>query len=105
MYLMKTQESTNEQIALLEKHLILFLRPSFLHITEPDFEDDIQVLVSTRQFNNKTVQERIVSIFKIIKTHCPKILKDRLLIVQAYTPAEMDAILEYVFNDEQHEGD
>lgn len=96
---MKTQESIEEQTALLEKQLILFLRPSFLHITEPDFDDDIQVLISTRQFNNKSVQERIVTVFKIIKTHCPKILKDRLLVIQAYTPNEMDDILEYLFND------
>lgn len=105
MYQMKTQESIEEQTALLEKQLILFLRPSFLHITEPDFDDDIQVLISTRQFNNKTVQERISTVFKIIKTHCPKILKDRLLVIQAYTPNEMDDILDYVFNDEQHEGE
>lgn len=102
---MKTQESIDEQTALLEKQLILFLRPSFLHITEPDFDDDIQVLISTRQFNNKTIQERIIAVFKIIKTYCPKILKDRLLVVQAYTPDEMDDILEYLFNNEQHEGD
>lgn len=104
---MKTQESINPQydLVVLEKTLILFFRPSFLHITSPDMDNDIQILISTRHFNNKTVQERMIMVYNLIKKDCPAVLKDRLVVVQAYTPIEMDEVLEYVFNDEQYEGE
>lgn len=104
---MKTQESINPQydLVVLEKSLILFFRPSFLHITSPDMDNDIQILISTRHFNNKTVQERMIMVYNLIKKDCPTVLNDRLVVVQAYTPLEMDEVLEYVFNDEQYEGD
>ena len=98
---MKTQESIKTDLSKLEKSLIIFLRPSFLYITNPDEDNDIQILVATRQFNQKSVQERIIIVFGIIKQNCPQILEDRLIIVQAYSPPEMDDILEYVFNNEE----
>ena len=99
---MKIQESIkpSSDLIVLEKTLILFFRPSFLHITNPDEDNDIQIIVSTRHFNNKTVQERILMVYNLIKKDCPQVLQDRLAVIQAYTPLEMDDILEYVFNDE-----
>ncbi len=107
MCLMKIQESinSNNDLTLLENSLILSFRPSFLHITSPDIDNDIQVLISTRHFNAKNVHERIIMVYNLIKKTCPKVLEDRLVVVQAYTPIEMDDVLEYVFNDEQTEGD
>lgn len=104
---MKIQESinSNNDLTLLENSLILSFRPSFLHITSPDIDNDIQVLISTRHFNAKNVHERIIMVYNLIKKTCPKVLEDRLVVVQAYTPIEMDDVLEYVFNDEQTEGD
>jgi hypothetical protein len=101
---MTIPESINNEFDLLEKYLILSFRPSFLHITNPDENNDVQVLISTRHFNQKTVQERIIMVYNIIKQNCPKILDDRLVVVQAYTPLEMDDVLEYVFNDNKGEG-
>lgn len=99
---MKKQDLINVDhlLDVLEKSLIIFFRPSFLHITNPDFDDDIQVVISTRHFSNKTVQERIIMVYNLIKKDCPQILDDRLVVVQAYTPNEMDDILEYVFSDD-----
>ncbi len=99
---MKKQDLINldHLLDVLEKSLIIFFRPSFLHITSPDFDDDIQVVISTRHFSNKTVQERIIMVYNLIKKDCPQILDDRLVVVQAYTPNEMDDILEYVFSDD-----
>lgn len=104
---MKIQESINSHcdLGILEKSLILFFRPSFLHITSPDLDNDIQVLIATRHFNAKNVHERILMVYSEIKKNCPQVLKDRLVVVQAYTPTEMDDVLEYVFNDEQYEGE
>lgn len=105
MCLMKKPDSTNSDLILLEKSLILFFRPSFLHITNPDENNDIQVILSTRHFNQKTVQERIIMVYNVIKQNCPIALNDRLVITQAYSPLEMDEILEYVFNDDNDKGE
>jgi hypothetical protein len=37
---------------------------------------------------------------KTIGLYCDDLFEDRLIIVQAYTPDEMDDVLEYVFNDD-----
>lgn len=97
---MKIQELTKPSVDLviLEKSLILFFRPSFLHITNPDDDNDVQVIICTRHFNEKTVHERILMVYNTIKKQCPNVLKDRLVVVQAFNPTEMDEVLEYVFD-------
>ena len=98
---MKTLDSTKRSLATLESSLIIWYRPSFLHITNPDEDNDIQVLISSRIFNNKTVQERIQMIMSTILNYVPDLFEDRLIVIQAYTPEEMDDVLEYVFDNDQ----
>lgn len=97
---MKTQDSTKKLIASLESALIVWYRPSFLHITSPDEDNDIQVLIASRIFNNKEVHHRIKMVMATIDAYCPDLFKDRLIIIQAYAPNEMEEILEYVFDDD-----
>lgn len=97
---MKKLDSIKLNLDLLEKTLILKFRPSFLHITSPDEDNDIQVLISTRHFVNKTVHERIQMVINTIKSECPEAFIDRLIVIQAYTPMEMDDVLDYVFDDD-----
>lgn len=98
---MKILDLTRKSLASLESTLIIWYRPSFLHITNPDEDNDIQVLISSRIFNNKTVQERIQMVMATIMDYTPELFQDRLIIIQAYTPEEMDDVLEYVFDSEQ----
>jgi len=97
---MKKLDSIKYDLAFLEKTLILKFRPSFLHITSPDEDNDIQVLISARHFLNKSVHERILMITNTIKSECPEVFNDRLIVIQAYSPVEMDDVLDYVFDDE-----
>lgn len=98
---MKILDLTRKSLASLESTLIIWYRPSFLHITNPDEDNDIQVLISSRIFNNKTVQERVQMVMTTIMDYTPELFQDRLIIIQAYTPEEMDDVLEYVFDSEQ----
>ena len=96
---MKTQDSINFVIEAIEKTLIIDFRPSFLHITTPDYDNDIMIIISTRVFINKPVHERIQAIFESITKFQPYILNTSLVVIRALTPNEMEEILNYVFDD------
>lgn len=98
---MKILDSIRKSIASLESTLIVWYRPSFLHITNPDEDNDVQVLISSRIFNNKTVQERVQMVMATIMNYTPELFEDRLIIIQAYSPEEMDDVLEYVFDEDK----
>jgi hypothetical protein len=99
---MKKPATTKKLIATLQSHLIIWYRPAFLHITEPDEDNDIQIIIAAEIFNNKSIQLRIEMLMKTINLHCDELFLDRLIIIQAYTPNEMDSILEYIFDNDDN---
>jgi hypothetical protein len=81
----------------LEYALSAYARPTFLAITEPDEENDIQILISSNLFNVMDVEDRIEYVFKIIKDQCPEVVEDRLVVVQAYDGEEIEQVLDIIF--------
>lgn len=96
---MKIPISTRKLTASLESALIIWYRPTFLHITPPDEDNDIQIIIASDLFIHRPVQGRIKTVMTTIDLYAPEIYDDRLVIIQAYTPEEMDEILEYVFKE------
>jgi hypothetical protein len=81
----------------LEYVLCAYARPIFLAITEPDEDNDIQVVISSLAFKTMNVGERVSYVFGLIRKHLPEILNDRLVIIQAYSPEEIEEVLDKVF--------
>lgn len=78
------------------------MRPTFLAVTHPkdDAEGDIQIIISCLKFQHMNVQERISDVFMLLNSKCHDIIKDRLLLVQAYSGDEMIDVLDTIFNEE-----
>lgn len=87
-------------IATLESILVSFFNPSFLHITKPDEDNDIQLVISSNQFNYLTTQERIKTIMECIMLNIPTMFENRLIIIQAYSENEFEDVLDYILEDE-----
>jgi hypothetical protein len=102
---MKKPDTIKKRLATLESCLIVWYRPAFLHITEPDEDNDIQLIIASKLFNNKSVELRIQMVMKTIGLYCDDLFEDRLIIIQAYTPDEMDEVLEYVFNNDDNDSE
>lgn len=81
----------------IEYVLSAYARPIFLAITEPDEDDDIQIVISNLAFKTMSVGQRISYIFNLLKKHIPEVLDNRLIIVQAYSPEEIEEVLDQVF--------
>lgn len=77
----------------LEHALCAYARPTFLAITKPDEDNDIQIVISCLAFDTMSVQERINYVFSIIRKYSPQSLNDRLIIVQAYSSDEIEHVL------------
>jgi len=87
-------------LATLESVLVNFFSPSFLHITKPDEDNDIQLIISSSQFNHLTTQERIKSIMECIMLNLPNMFENRLIIIQAYATDEFEDVIDYLLEDE-----
>ena len=83
----------------LEYVLSAYVRPTFLAITEPDEDNDIQVLVCCNLFNIMDIEDRIEYIFNVINEQCPEVVQDRLIIIQAYSSDEMEQVIENIFKN------
>ncbi len=81
----------------LEYILSAYTRPVFLVVTEPDDDNDIQIVISCNVFNTMDIEQRIDYVFSIIKNYIPEIVIDRLIIVQAYDAEEMEEVIENAF--------
>lgn len=86
----------------LEYVLCAYARPTFLTITEPDEDNDIQVVISCPKFKDMDVADRIDYIFELIRAYIPDILMDRLVIVQAYDSDEIIEVIENAFNESEY---
>lgn len=81
----------------LEHILSAYARPIFLSITKPDENEDIVIVISVIAFKTMSIGERISYTFGLINKHCPDILSRRLVVIQAYTPDEMQKLLDKIF--------
>jgi hypothetical protein len=86
-----------DDVTRIEHVLSAYARPVFLAITKPDENNDIRVVISVIAFKTMSIGERIGYIFNLIKRHIPDILNDRLVVIQAYTPDEMEQVLDELF--------
>lgn len=99
MKLLQLDEKTKAHMSTLESVLIVHFRPTFLHVTAPDTDGDIQIIISANKFKFMNIQARISEIFKLLDLKCPDILKERLIVIQAFSGDQMEDILESVFNE------
>ena len=81
----------------IEYTLCAYARPVFLAITEPDENNDIQIVISCVAFRTMNIGERIAYIFKLLNKHIPDVMQDRLVIIQAYDPDQVEEVLDKVF--------
>jgi hypothetical protein len=81
----------------LEHILSAYARPIFLAITEPDEDNDIQIVISSLAFKTMSVGERVSYVFSLIKKHAPDVLNERLVIIQTYSPDEIEEVLDQLF--------
>jgi hypothetical protein len=86
----------------LEYVLSAYARPTFLTITEPDEDNDIQVVISSNIFKNMEPEDRIEYVFNLIRSYIPDILLDRLVIVQAFDSDEIIEVLENAFDENEY---
>jgi hypothetical protein len=81
----------------IEAVLSAYARPTFLAITNPDEDNDIQIVISCLAFRTMNVNERVSYLFGLLKKHIPEVLENRLIIFQAYSSEEMDEVFEKLF--------
>lgn len=95
-------EKLKYYISDLEYILAVHLRPSFLVIASPeDCINEIHIIVSCRQFKNKSIQKRVSSVFSLINTYCSSIIdSEYTIIVNAFDSKEMEEYLDDVFREE-----
>lgn len=87
--------------ATLEYIICANLRPTFL-IIDQDSNGDIKIIISADTFAFLNIEERINKVFTLLYDKCSYILNKRLVIVEAYDSTELDELLEYIFDKEQH---
>lgn len=92
-----------DDVSKLEHILCAYARPVFLAITQPDEDNDIQIVISAIAFKTMSVPGRVGYVFNLIKTHAPDLLKDRLIVVQAYSPSEMEEVMDKLLIPEAFE--
>lgn len=77
----------------LEHLLVVQLRPYFLSIITEENPLSLHVIVSCRQFDGKSVNERIQLVLDLITYHKSDILKANI-VIQSYTAFEIEEILD-----------
>lgn len=88
---------TVEDTTKIEQVLCAYARPTFLIITKPDEDNDIQIVISCLAFKTMGISDRISYIFRLLNKHIPEVTKDRLIIVQAFDQDEMVDVLERIY--------
>lgn len=78
----------------IEHILSAYARPVFLSVTKPDENNDIAIVISTIAFKTMSIPGRVGYVFNLIKTHIPDILNERLIVVQAYSPDELEEAMD-----------
>lgn len=73
-----------------------YARPTFFAITNPDDDNHIAVVISCLAFRTMNVGERISYLFGLLTKHTPDVLENRLVVIQAYSPQEMEEVLDHI---------
>lgn len=84
----------------IEHILSAYARPVFLSVTKPDENNDIAIVISAIAFKTMSIPGRVGYVFNLIKTHAPDTLNDRLVVIQAYSPSEMEDIIDAGFSNQ-----
>lgn len=87
----------------IEHILSAYARPVFLSVTKPDENNDIVIVISTIAFKTMSIPGRIGFVYNLIKNHAPDTLNDRLVVVQAYSPSEMEDVMDFLFKTDSYE--
>jgi len=87
-----------DTIEKLESILVTDFRPTFLSVNynSTDKNPVIHIVMSSKLFLNKTVDQRIASVFKCLLTKDKSIIENNALIVETFDSKEMSEIFEYV---------
>lgn len=88
----------NSDLALLESILVVNLRPHFLAITRE--EDYINIVISHPSFVLLDMSERISKVFDLLKIFAPDVLKDNIIVVQAFCADELEDLFEFWVKDD-----
>lgn len=88
----------NEKLADLEAILVKEFRPTFLSL---QYEEDekkpfIHVVISSRQFNELSIDQRVATVYKKVFDSQPDLLSMLPVIVETFTSSEMVEIFEYI---------
>ena len=86
---------TKDRIKLIESQLIYWYRPIFIDVSIPN-DSQVLIFISCRIFNNKEIIQRIQMVNDTISSVDNSILNDYLVIVQPFTPTELDDIREHI---------
>lgn len=96
-------ENTNEILAELESCLVAELRPHFLVIVKED--DFYNVIITHPSFVLMDMGERVGKVFSAIEKRSPKLIKNNIIIVQAFCAEELEDLFEYwVSNEQSYDG-
>ena len=85
----------------MEHILVGHFSPSFLHITPPDQDGDIQIVICVERFGQLKIQQRITEVFALLYFKIPDIIMGRLIVVQAFSEPQMHSVLRTVFNEKK----
>lgn len=96
-----TLVTTDPQLAQLDVLLRMFFKPSFLYMSTPDVNRDVQIIISSPAFDTMAIQERVGHVFKLIKRELPEVLRDRLIVVQAYSSQQLKVIRGFFWLEEE----
>lgn len=82
----------------IESLLVLKFRPTFLAITYNSHDSNpfIHVVMSSRQFDKRTVDERIAQVFNWLHKKDKDIVEKNALVIEAFTSSEMADVFEYI---------
>jgi len=82
----------------IESLLITKFRPTFLAITYDAHNSTpfIHIVMSSKQFESRTVDERIAQVFNWLHKKDKDIVEKNAIIVEAFDSAEMRDVFEYI---------
>jgi hypothetical protein len=76
----------------LQKIVREHFKPSFLYISQPDIDRNVQVIIACPFFKGMKTQERVGHVYKLILNKVPDIMNNRMVIVQAFDNEEIEII-------------
>lgn len=87
-----------DTILKIEQILVTNFRPGFLSVNYDSTVQNpvIHIVMSSKSFSKKTVDERIATVFNCILTKDKSILESNALVIEAFDSTEMADIFEYV---------